>query len=306
MPKKTPTPYSFGPGHVQDSETIRVISQIDSLVDAGEIASNVMKWTRKDGSWNSFSIEWSAVRLWLTTKPQTELCILGPDGEALVVSRTGHAEEALDGTVQGPQGRGPLRDLRWIGGHLYASGMSRQVYRREGVGIWRHRDEGTVLALGSKTVAGFNSIDGLTEEDFHAVGFGGEIWRCLKGSWHRVESPTNVVLNRVKVVRDGLAYACGQEGVLLRGYGEEWEQIDHSSMEEDLWDAEWFGDSIYFAHDDGLYVLTDGDELEPVKFGIRGTVTCRHLHANDGVLLSSGPKNVLWTSDGKTWQDITP
>jgi hypothetical protein len=208
--------------------------------------------------------------------------------------------------MDGPQGRGPLRDLKWIGNHLYAVGMSRQVYRREGVGIWIHRDEGTVLPLGSKTVAGFNSIDGISEDDFYAVGFGGEIWRSLNGRWREIESPTNVVLHRVRVIRDDLAYACGQEGVLLRGRGDGWEQIDHGATEDDLWDVEWYGDRLYVAHDDGLFLLTDADDLDIVKFGIRGTITCRHLHANDGVLLSSGPKNVLWTGDGKKWQDITP
>lgn len=306
MPRKALTPYSFGSCHVQNRGTIRVISQFDDLADAGEIASNVMKWIAKDGSWNSFSVEWSAVRLWLTTEPQIELCILGPSGEAMVVSQTGHGEETLDETMQGPQGRGNLRDLRFIGKHLYAAGMSRQVYRREGADRWRHRDEGTVLPLGSKTVAGFNSIDGLTEDDIYAVGFGGEIWRCVKGLWHQVESPTNVVLHRVKVIRNDLAYACGQEGVLLRGRGDNWEQIDHGAAEDDLWDAEWHGDRLYLAHDDGLFTLRDAGTLEAVKFGLRGAISCRHLHANDGILLSSGPKHVMWTSDGKKWQDITP
>jgi len=155
-------------------------------------------------------------------------------------------------------------------------------------------------------VAGFNSIDGLSEDDFYAVGFGGEIWRCLKGRWRQIESPTNVVLHRVRVVPDDLAYACGQEGVLLRGRGDEWEQIDHGATEDNLWDLEWYGDRLYLAHDDGLFTLKGANSLEAVKFGIRGTITCRHLHANDGVLLSSGPKNVVWTSDGKKWEEITP
>jgi hypothetical protein len=115
-----------------------------------------------------------------------------------------------------------------------------------------------------------------------------------------------VVLHRVKVVRDDLAYACGQEGVLLRSRGGGWEQIDHDATEDDLWDLEWYRDRLYLAHDEGLLVLTGGDDLQAVKFGIRGAITCRHLHANDEILLSSGPKNILWTGDGKKWDEITP
>jgi len=304
MTKKTPTPYSFGAGFVQDRGTLRVIAQIDALADAGETASQVMKWA--SGKWGHFAIEWTAVRIWYTAEP-LQAFFMGPDGEILVgTPKDGPREETLDETTEGPQGRGPLRDLRLIGSHLYAAGMSRQVYRREGVNRWPHQDEGTVLALGSKTVAGFNSIDGLSEGDFYAVGFGGEIWRCLKGRWRQIQSPTNVVLHRVKVVRENWAYACGQEGVLLQGYGDAWEQIDHGATEDDFWDAEWFQGRLYLAHEDGLFTLTDKNRFERVKFGIRGAITCRHLHANDGVLLSSGPKNVLWTNDGTTWHDITP
>jgi hypothetical protein len=306
MPQKTPTPYSFGPGYVQDATTIRVISQLDQLLDAGEIASNIMKWMATTRSWNSFSIEWSAVRLCLVTRPQSELCILGPDGDVFVVTTAGHTEETLDESMRGPSGRGPLRDLRWIGNHLYAVGMSRQVYNRQGSGLWRHRDDGTVLPLGSKTVAGFNSIDGISEDDFYAVVFGGEIWRCLKGRWHQIESPTNVVLHRVKVVRNDLAYACGQQGVILRGTGDNWEQISHDVTKGDLWDAEWYGDRLYLAKDDGLFTLTESADTAIIKLGSRSAITCRHLHANDGILLSSGPKNILLTSDGKKWQEITP
>src|ERR1035437_4325150 len=253
MAKKAPTPYSFGSGFVQDRGTMRVIAQIDELVDAGATASRVMKWV--SGNWSQFSLEWSAVRVCQLAEPP-QVFVLGPGGEILVGSSKGAPqEEALDETMQGPQGRGPLRDLRWIDKHLYAAGMSRQVYRREGVGIWRHRDEGTVLPLGSKTVAGFNSIDGLSEDDLYAVGFGGEIWRCLKGRWRQSESPTNVVLHRVRVVRDDLAYACGQAGVLLRGRGDGWEQIDHGATEDDLWDAELYGGRIFLGHHDGLVMI---------------------------------------------------
>ena len=304
MAKKSPTPFSFGPGFVQDRGTIRVIAQLDELVDAGETESEIMKWV--SGSWSQFSLDWSAVRLCQVVAPP-QVFTLGPDGQIMIGSSSGAPqEETLDDTMEGPEGRGPLRDLRWIGKHLYAVGMSRQVYRREGAGVWRHRDAGTVLPLGSKTVAGFNSIDGRSDDDLYAVGFGGQIWRCLNGNWRQIESPTNVVLHRVKVVRDDLAYACGQEGVLLRSRGGGWEQIDHDATEDDLWDLEWYRDRLYLAHDEGLLVLTGGDDLQAVKFGIRGAITCRHLHANDEILLSSGPKNILWTGDGKKWDEITP
>jgi hypothetical protein len=312
MATRSPTPFSFGPGFVQDRNTLRVIAQIDELADAGSTMSQTMKWVARDRKWSYFSFEWTAIRLWVISDP-IQLFALGPHGDVLVGSSDGYEEEAIDDTMEGPQGRGPLRDLRRIGDHMYAAGMSRQVYRREAPGCWVHRDEGTVSAaslkesrLWSMTVVGFNSIDGLSEDDFFAVGFNGEIWRCLKGCWQRIESPTNVVLTRVRVVRDGLAYACGQQGVLLRGRGNEWERINHSSTKSDLWGIEWYRDRLYVAQDNGLFTLTNAGDLEAVDFRAADRITCGHLHANDGVLLSSGAKNVLWTDDGKTWHDITP
>ena len=35
-------------------------------------------------------------------------------------------------------------------------------------------------------------------------------------------------------------------------------------------------------------------------------MTTMHLHANDGVLWSTGPKTTAWTEDGVKWNDITP
>src|ERR1017187_1874525 len=61
LSRKAPTPYSFGSSHVQDGGILRVIAQIDELVDVGATTSRVMKWV--SGNWTQFSLEWSAVRV---------------------------------------------------------------------------------------------------------------------------------------------------------------------------------------------------------------------------------------------------
>jgi hypothetical protein len=83
MAKKSPTPFSFGPGFVQDRGTIRVIAQLDELVDAGETESEIMKWV--SGSWSQFSLDWSAVRLCQVIAPP-QVFALGPDGQIMVGS----------------------------------------------------------------------------------------------------------------------------------------------------------------------------------------------------------------------------
>lgn len=97
---------------------------------------------------------------------KTELFATGPSGEVYIGTLENNREEIIDDSNQGPRGRGPIRDLRLVGGYLYACGMSRQVYRREAPGTWVRRDEGVVLPLGSTSIAGFNSIEGLVMTRF--------------------------------------------------------------------------------------------------------------------------------------------
>jgi len=302
--KKGPTPYTFGAGFVQSREVSRVIAAVDELLDAGEPDGRLMKWTTGD-AWAAFDLEWTPVRMWALTEPEVAVYALGPQGDFFFTSGGQNLQEQVDESDEGPANRGPLRDLRWIGSHFYAVGMSRQVYRREKPGRWVHRDAGTVLKLGDKTIAGFNSIDGLSESEMTAVGFEGEIWKCTNGKWKQLSSPTNVVLNRHIVVKEGLSFAVGQNGVLLRGDGDKWSQIDHGVTDDDLWGLTWFKGALYVASEDRVYKLS-GDSLDPIDMKLGRNRTCSDLHSNDGVMWSFGPKHLAWTTDAKTWHDATP
>jgi hypothetical protein len=305
MPETKHTPYTFKAGFVQTQDIVRVIAQIDELTHAGSTRSQLMKWSRSANSWGYFIVEWSAIRLAMRLEPPSELYALGANGEVLVASPSGSTEERVDASHDGPRSRGPMRDLRWIGNHVYASGMARQVYRRERPNLWTRADAGAVLPLGSLQVAGFNSIDGLSEDDLHAVGFAGEFWRRKQGRWIQLVSPTNVVLHRVRVVKPDLAFACGQLGALFRWTGTAWQQIDHGATTDDLWGMEWYQESLYVASTSAVYRLVDNDTLDEVDMKLGDGRTSAHLNANDGVLWSFGPKNLSWT-DGSSWYDQTP
>lgn len=183
--------------------------------------------------------------------------------------------------------------------------MGRQVYRREGVDNWTRQDQGVVLPRGEIQLCGFNSIDGLSEDAIYAVGFNGEIWFRSHNKWQQQSSPTNLVLHKVRVVREDLIFASGQMGTLLRSDGNHWETIEHDAITDDLWGMEWFQGELYLACDSGLFKLDSKDQLVEVDMQLSPKPTCRHLHANDGVLWSCGPKHVIWTEDGQTWNDVT-
>jgi hypothetical protein len=92
--------------------------------------------------------------------------------------------------------------------------------------------------------------------------------------------------------------------VILRGTGDDWEQIHQTETEDDLWGMEWFQDNLYVASEDTVYRLEITGDLTSVTDGVLDY--CGHLHANDGVMWSFGTKQVAWTDDVQNWHDVTP
>ncbi len=298
--------YSFLSGCMQNRNVGRVIAQIDSLKELGSTATTLLKWDRSQNRWFSFNIEWHATRISAFESPEITVLATGPDGIVSASTLAGPTEEEIDASLDGPARRGPIRDLQLIAGVPYAAGMGRQVYRREGVDNWTRQDQGVVLPRGEIQLCGFNSIDGLSEDAIYAVGFNGEIWFRNHNKWQQQDSPTNLVLHKVKVAREDLIFASGQMGALLRSDGNHWETIEHDAVTDDLWGMEWFQGELYLACDSGLFKLDSEDQLVEVDMQLSPKPTFRHLHANDGVLWSCGPKHVTWTEDGQTWNDVTP
>lgn len=214
-------------------------------------------------------------------------------------------DKVFDETIIGPQSEGFIRDLKIIGQHAYATGMGRQVYRRLGPGNWQRFVSGIADTSNDYLqVTGFNAIDGVSEEDIYAVGFDGEIWRCVRGQWHQITSPTNLILECVKAIKPDLVYAAGQAGILLRGCEDIWEFIDQTQTTQDFWGLEWFSGRLYLSTEEGLFRLNERDELEAVQMNLPEPRTYSQLDASNGALWSFGPKHLSWTVDGQTWNDV--
>lgn len=299
------TDKSYSAGFVQNRDVARVIGQFDMVMEGGGGASLALKWIRTKNDWTRATVDFTAIRIWAYEKPEVKVFLVSPEGEVLAATAKGEEQEQIAPGQEGPERYGEIMDMRHIGKHLYVCGMGRQVYRREGKGRWEHRDQGVLNAPSTKSVNGFTSIDGLSEDDFYAVGFGGEIFQCKKGKWRQIDSPTNLVLNKVRAVNPELVFACGQKGVLLKGADTRWQALKHNGPKDEFFDLEWYGDRLYVAAADALYRLEAKDRLVPVDTGLTDG-TYGHLHANDGVLWSFGTKHILYTEDGVTWHDATP
>lgn len=309
LPDDLPPPgWSFRSGLAASARELLVIGQSDVLAALGEPDSFVLCLDRDTGRWNTVAqVEWTAIRLDRCPPGQGRACLLGNRGDVAIIADDGSvAEEQVDPGPDGPWGSGDLRDLRLVGGALFACGMGRRVYRRAGPGRWSAEDAGMHQATPVPEISGLNAIHGRDGGLLHAAGFHGEVWWRDGSGWHGVDTPTNLVLHRILELPDGEVIACGQHGVVLAGARDRWRVLDTPDGTGDLWGLAWFRDAAWLAAERSLYRIGPDRQVAAVDTGLGATWGYRHLHAGDGVLWSIGSRSVAWTDDGVTWTPAPP
>ncbi len=286
---------SLGPGHC----LVIVDPVMDGLSEEVTANSVVLEWSQERGM-TAIKFDYPLSRIAFLPEPESQAIVSGRLGFIGLIQDRRVIEEL----IEGPQAEGFIRDLRVIDQHVYATGMGRQVYRRASRGKWLPFHRGLIRSPADYLdITGFNAIDGLSEEDIYAVGFGGDIFHCATGEWREIASPTNLILERVCAMKRDLVFAAGQSGVLLRGHHDAWEAIDQAETSSDFWGLECFRGRTYLATNEGIFRLNDRDELETVDLGLPGPRTYSQLHAGKGALWSFGPRHLSWTEDGESWND---
>lgn len=256
----------------------------------------------KDGKWIQKSLGWDAVGICGRTDPSTELFVVGADGQVMRGTQTGFGEEWLDKVMRRPERIGIMRDARLVGGAACAVGMARQVYLRQDDGDWRMISDAIVRT--GNPVVGFNSVDGSSPTNLVAVGLGGEIWKYDGQAWSQLDSPTNVSLNRVRIVSDGHAYACGQAGTLVEISGDEVRILSPGSTKQNLFGLGWFKGDLYVASQTAVFKLTDGG-LATIDMRLGSSLTTGYLEANTEWLWSVGVHHLAVSADGHGWTAIS-
>jgi len=287
----------FTNGFVENAETARVIAHIG---DEPHIQPAVAKWGGPKEKWSMLPMQWVPIGVVVLQQPTPCVFTLSPYG-TVGFGYGDYKEEEIDSSEDGPVSRGQFRELRIIDGHVYATGMGRQVYRRNTDGKWERVDEGVVAQKGVIAVSGFNSIDGVNENDVWAAGFLGEIWHYNGKEWKQHESGTKLNFYKVVAVQPNLVFCVGQKGQVLRYDGNGWQVLLSDAAIGDLWDAAWFNNALYVVSEKSLYRLQN-DSLEQVP--AEGVNSFGHLHTNEGVLWSFGPKQLASTTDGIKWELI--
>jgi hypothetical protein len=233
------------------------------------------------------------------------------DGATLAMGRLGDYawisdDELSMGRIDGPGDYGFLTAVRVIGDAVFAVGMSRQVYVcRTAGGDWVRYDAGVLdESIDVGAVTGFRAVDGFGVEELYAVGFDGEIWTMRGGTWARIDSPTNVALEDVRVMGAGRVCAVGKSGVVLLGRGGVWQAVDQSETEEDLCALEPFAGRLYVASEHALYALDDAGGFKQIDLPSNRPAAFACLRASIDALWSFGPFDVFKMSPSGDWQEL--
>lgn len=263
------------------------LSLVDKALDKKGVAHTRICSIDADEIGNCGDLTWRAATACVVKKPAEKLVVLGGAGK--VYTYVGGTE-----TTEQIPGAHDLRGSATIDGKAWACGMGRQVFRRDGEKKWAD-----VSAPGTgKDVYGFEAIAGHSAKDVVAVGWNGEIWRYDGKKWAEDRSGVDVILTAVCAADDGVYFAAGQGGVLLKSTAKGWSRLD-TGLSEDLTALAWFENRLFVATWRGLFTL-EGDTLSAVRFGKKSPQTFGALTHADGVLWSLGPQSVFsW--DGKTW-----
>jgi hypothetical protein len=293
--------YSFITGAIRRPDLGYLVLSNDEAAKAHIPMAGVVQW-KPTGWGDGGTMNWRAAGAAMVRQPLEQLCLVGEFGQVLLVGSGDRHEEHVGGAAQALGDRGPLRGVRAIGQHVYCVGMDRQAHRRHSAsGSWASFDTGLPPAAAGD-VAGLEAIDGYSETDIYAVGWDGEIWQHDGQRWLERDSPVNTVLVDVCCAEDGWVYACGRNGVLIKGRNDRWSVVDIGGFPDDIWSLASYQGRLYLATMD--YVLTLGQQsLDVVDMGADAAKTCYDLVADQGVLWSIGAKDVL-SFDGTAWTRI--
>lgn len=170
-------------------------------------------------------------------------------------------------------------------GTLITGGTGGLVYRLD-AGGWR--------AMTPNIGVWINALAGQSAQDFAAAGDKGALWRWRgDGPGQRIELPTDASFRGL--LRAGADYlACGENGALFRGAGEDW--TDLTVPGHDFYDMACYGAEVWLACGAaGAGRLTDG-RIEIV----RDTFTAYNICSAGRFAAFAGEGSVI-RHDGKAW-----
>jgi hypothetical protein len=252
------------------------------------------KWSA--GEFIRGECNYDAHSLCVIESPEPGLVDVSQTGYYSVNARSGMTSDDIFRNSQPPPVKpriGGVRSVSEIGGKAYAVGHQGMVYRLDQLRMWTRIDDGLPDNFQIEAIHGFEA------SDIYAVGLHAELWHYNGNHWTKRDLPTNRNLNIVKCARDGNVYIAGHGGVLIRGRGETWENVEQRQTDDDIWDLEWFEGQLYVSTLHAVFRL-NREELEPVDFGSDPPKSCYQLSSAKGAMWSNGEYDIM-SFDGTAW-----
>ena len=280
-------------GAARYSDLFDILSKDKKLLENEVSHTSIIAVDR--GKWvNVGNVKWDATAIAVADKPEKRLVVIGEEGQTFT-----YQPNPPEGQIV-PTPR-LIRRASTIDGYVYVCGVGRQVYRRSDLDNWQpmHAAE---PKRGER--AGFEDIDGYSNEEIYCCGWNGEIWHFNGSNWFNHSGLTNLILTSICCAGDDYVYIVGQHGLLIKGRRDTWEVLTvEDGFTSDFWDVHWFNEKLYLTTMTGLYILKD-NTLDEVEFNDVLNTNFYRLSSAEGTLWSVGSSDVL-SFNGKKWQRHT-
>lgn len=296
------------------------LAGVISLAHARAVSADVLHVLLSDAPWQDqtdpqsllIACNWAGeVEILFQSEGHHDFIVPG-SGVPLIVSVGGQVSSA-SGRIQptflpatdeldGPEKYGLLTCLCTCLDHLYAAGMSRQVYRTDPLtAVHVHIDEGVLDRDMTIDGAGFHGLAPTPEGGLVAVGVGGAIWYWVEGRWKPMESGSNIALNSVAHLGGSRFVACGVDGMLLE-FGNGWaREIENPCAGLFLSDIAVLKRRAFFVADNGVHFVEASNTAKYSGY-VKHSETTRFLTASEDVLWAIGRQKIGRTRDGCTWE----
>ncbi len=189
-------------------------------------------------------------------------------------------------------------------GHAVAVGGRRKVFIRKAPNQWVKLDNG-LFPQGDQTdlnYAGFDDIDGFSENDMYACGGRGDLWHYDGNIWRNIDLQTNAVLKNICCGDDGMVYITTNRKQVLRGRGQMWETIEQEKTDRIIESIVSYRDRIIVSTVSELYAVEE-NEFKLAGLGEPPMNSKAHLAAGDGILVVAGHDEAVMF-DGNAWSVI--
>lgn len=295
--------FIFGKGWVHSSGVLYFYGATRDMNEADDFESVVLRCER--GKWSFWQIGTRLCNVVTQGQGDSHLvACIGIDGYVEILKGQARRVEAVDRSRDGPNRLKHLTFARTFGERILTVGMSRMVYERNSGASWRAIDSGLRIPRSSPEIEGLRAIEVDDNGDLVAVGLRGDIWFRQSEIWRAIESPTNLKLESLRWL-NGVLYICGGRGLLLHGQPDKLKIITQTATEDTFWSMESFGGEIFLSTRRGSIWKLIGEELVRVELAGGPDVSTGWLHANEGLLLSVGERDIF-TNDGHSWTRLKP